>query len=69
MTNYHLKPFTTLSTLAAMEKKAARKKLLEAVRERRYQIAKDRRTKEQRAYHQNEEYKEYQDMLKAQGTS
>ena len=35
MTNYHLNPLTTLPSLAAQEKKAARKKLLEEVRARR----------------------------------
>jgi hypothetical protein len=35
MTNYHLKPPSSFSSLEAMEKKAARKKLLEEVRARR----------------------------------
>jgi hypothetical protein len=46
-----------------MDKKAARKKLLEAVRKRRYQIAAKRRENERNAYNTNEEYREYQDMI------
>jgi hypothetical protein len=65
MTNYNLKPPTLLPSLAVMEKKAARKKLLEEVRKRRIQMAARRREKEQTAYNTNEEYREYQDMLKA----
>jgi hypothetical protein len=32
MTNYKLKPLTTFPSLASMEKKAARKKLLEEIK-------------------------------------
>jgi hypothetical protein len=63
MTNYNLKPPSTFSSLDAIEKKAARKKLLEEIRKRRYQIAQKRREKQERAYQENEEYREYQDIL------
>jgi hypothetical protein len=63
MTNYNLKPPSTFSSLDLMEKKAARKKLLEEVRKRRYQMAARRRAKEQNAYNTDEEYREYQDMI------
>ena len=35
MSDYHLKPFTTLPSIAAQEAKEQRRKQLEAVRERR----------------------------------
>ena len=63
MTNYNLKPLT-LPSLAARDAKAARTKLLAAVRKRRAQRAKARHQKQQQAYEQHEEYKEYQDQLR-----
>ena len=63
MTNYNLKPLT-LPSLAALEAKAARQKLLAAVRKRRAKIAKTRHQKQQQAYEQREEYKAYQDQLR-----
>ena len=60
MTNYNLKPIIPQS-LAAQQKKEARRKVLEAVRKRRYQMAKARREKEQKAYQENGEYREYVD--------
>ena len=63
MTNYNLKPLT-LPSLAAQEAKAARQKLLAAVRKQRERIAKARHQKQQQAYEQHEEYREYQDQLR-----
>jgi hypothetical protein len=63
MTNYNLKPIILLS-LAARDAKAARTKLLAAVRKRRTRIAKTRHQRQQQAYEQREEYKEYQDQLR-----
>ena len=63
MTNYSLKPPSTFSSLDVMEKKAARKKLLEEIRKRRYQIAARRHAKERNAYNTDEEYREYQDII------
>ena len=68
MTNYNLKPIT-LPSFAAQEAKAQRKQLLDEVRKRRYRIEQERRKRQQQAYNSNEEYKEYQDMLKACNTS
>ena len=64
MTNYQLKPLTTLPSLANQEAKAARQKQLEEVRKRRAQMAKARQEKEQTAYHTNEDYQEYQEQLR-----
>ena len=50
MTNYNLKPPSPFSSLAVSEKKAARKKLLEEVRKRRYPAGQERRKRQQRAY-------------------
>lgn len=61
--NIALVPASTLPSYTVMAKKAARKKLLEEVRKRRYQIGKYRHAKEQRAYQDNEEYREYQDTI------
>jgi hypothetical protein len=63
MTNYNLKPII-LPSLAALEAKAARQKLLAAVRKQRAQRAKTRHQKQQQAYHQHDEYREYQDQLR-----
>ena len=63
MTNYNLKPLA-LPSLAALEAKAARTKLLAAVRKQRAQTAKARHQKQQQAYEQREEYKAYQDQLR-----
>ena len=63
MTNSNLKPLT-LPSLASQEAKAVRKKLLEEVRKRRAQRAKTRHRKQQQAYHQREDYREYQDQLR-----
>ena len=52
-----------LPSLDAMEKKAARKKLLEEIRKRRYQNAQMRRKHQEQAYQENDEYREYQDMI------
>ena len=60
MTNYNLKPITL--SPAALEAKAARKKLLEEVRKRRAQRATARQQKQQQAYQHREEYKAYQDQ-------
>lgn len=68
MTHYNLKPLS-LPSLAALQAKAKRKKLLEAVKKRRSQIAQARQNKEQNAYKTSEEYKEYQDMLTAHDRS
>ena len=68
MTNYHLKPIT-LPSFAAQEAKAARQKQLEAVRKRRAPMEQERRKRQQKAYQTNEDYREYQEMLKAQETS
>jgi hypothetical protein len=65
MTNYQLKPPSTLSSLAVMEKKEARKKLLEEIRKRRLQNSQNRLKHQRQAYQDNDEYREYQDMLKA----
>lgn len=63
MTDYNLKPPSTFSSLQVMEKKAARKKLLEEIRKRRLQNAQNRLQHQQQAYQENEEYREYEDML------
>ena len=62
MTSYNLKPII-LPSLAAQEKKAVRKKLLEEVRKRRYKMAARQREKERNAYNTNEDFREYQDMI------
>jgi len=62
VTNYNLQAIIPPS-LVAKEKKAARKKLLEEVRKRRYQIATQRRIKEQNAYNSDEDFREYQDRM------
>jgi hypothetical protein len=64
MTNYNLKPSSTFSSFAVAEKKAARKKLLEEIRKRRIQNSQNRLKHQRQAYQENEEYREYQDMLK-----
>ena len=62
MTSYNLKPIIPPSLLA-QQKKEERRKVLEEVRARRYKMAQARREKERNAYQQNEEYRDYQDMI------
>ena len=64
MSNSHLKPLTTLPSLATQEAKAQRKRVLEEVRERRHHQEQERRKRQQRAYQTSEEYREYQDQLR-----
>ena len=68
MINYNLSP-TFLPSQAALDAKAERKKLLEEVRKRRIQNAQNRLKHQRQAYQDNDEYREYQDMLKANLTS
>jgi hypothetical protein len=55
MTNYNLKPPSTFSSLDVMEKKAARKKLLEKVRARRAENYKRFLEEQKRRLHANSE--------------
>jgi hypothetical protein len=64
MTNYNLKPPTTLASLTLTEKKKARKKLLEAVRKRRLQNAQMKPKHQHQATSTNEEHREYQESMK-----
>ena len=68
MTNYHLSP-TFLPSQVALDAKAQRKQLLEEVRKRRMQNNQNRLKHQRQAYQDNEEYREYQDTLKAYKSS
>jgi len=63
MTSYNLKPPSTFPGLDVMEKKAARKKLLEEDRKRRYQNAQIRRKHQEQVYNNSEEYRDYQKQI------
>jgi hypothetical protein len=63
MTTYHMKPLT-LPSLVATDAKVQRKQLLERVRKQRHQQEQERRKRQQSAYTTNEDYREYQEMLK-----
>ena len=62
MTTYHI-PSGTLPSFAATAAKAERKHLLEQIRKQRYRAEQERRKRQQQAYQNNTEYREYQEQL------